>query len=117
MRARDLPLTCNHSIILLTRPGQHPFDFWKADADDSGTEVMWVADFLPNEGFDRTRISILGNGKKDVSHPGQEYLDTIVDFVQQADVVSPSRVLERYSCLIHSCTGTRTLCRPGRVPI
>ena len=44
-----------NSIIILTPPGKHPFDFWKIETGD-----MWIADFLVNEGFHGARISVFG---------------------------------------------------------
>jgi hypothetical protein len=49
------------------------------------SEIMWAADFLPNEGFDRTRISIFGSDNK--NDPAQECLDKIAEYLRKSALV------------------------------
>lgn len=77
-----------NSIITLTPPGQHPYNFWKSDAGD-----MWLADFLPNEGFDATRISVFGtteHDSSDLQKASREFLDRVKKFKDKSKSVSSS---------------------------
>jgi len=71
-------------VIFLAPPGKHAFNFWKTETDDFQTEAMWIAEFLPNEGFDGTRISILGIAEG--NNLGQECLGLIGKYVQKSQL-------------------------------
>lgn len=75
-----------YSIIVLTPVDSHPYDVWRGEGGD-----IWVADFLTNEGFDRTRISIFGTRTQRRADNGEsaakELFETIEDFKTRAKLV------------------------------
>ena len=56
---------------------------------------MWAADFLPNEGFDGTRISIFGSGNK--KDPAKECFDKVAEYLRKSELVTSSPV----ACCLH----------------
>lgn len=75
------------SVVILAPPGKHPYEYWMGRFDG---QLMWLVDFLANEGFDATRISVFAarNWKcqdKDWREP-TEARDELLEALRELDI-------------------------------